>query len=503
MRTNLKKFFAFGVTTLVALAVASTAHADRRSSLAGNMLISDQDDIYVYPQLTLKYRNMVSFDYFPGASLSQVLGASSGDSNPGTQTPNTDNPGANNPANNVLVPGGLTGRDEATQLEGAVQNGDLSMGGAGLILFGQEGFAFGISSHREDIHGATPQAFLGVGDLQLYGNSRLSTWGYLGPNSPLPVPTSDTASFNEQAAGGPGGAFLDPLQLADLLLGISLAPDHSFGARLSVGVNSARIERLGQARENEDSWNTTALNLVLGYSLRSNFTLDLSLELGLAFYSNGFATDQPTPNYDDSASVTPSFSLSGRSMIPLAESVSLGVLGVVHVNSASFDNEFGGMGTTADSNSVTSSNFLIEAGAGPVYKLPDDTTIAAYGTLGFGSSNYDFDSGDQTVSTTALLLPGFKLAFEHWLWDWMAFRSGLSSRFYFQSQSREFDNDAADNISSSHTYYEFLWSAGVGFKVGNFELNGTLQTPFVTNGPDFLGGTAPGLFSLLNANYKF
>jgi len=202
MRTHTKQIFIFLVTSLTALAIASTAHADRRSSLAGNLLITDQDDIYIYPQLSLKYRNMVSFDYFPGATLSQVLGASSGDSNPSEPQPSNN---TNNAANNVVIsgPGALTGRDEATQLEGAVQNGDLSMGGAGLLLFGQENFAFGISSHREDIFGATPQAFLGVGDLQLYGNSRLSTWGYLGHNSPLPVPTDDSASFAAQAAGGP------------------------------------------------------------------------------------------------------------------------------------------------------------------------------------------------------------------------------------------------------------------------------------------------------------
>lgn len=472
MRTPWTRIATFSVTTLIAIAIASSAYADRRSSLAGNMLIKDQDDVYTYPQLALEHRNLVSFDFFPGASLTDVLSTGA--------------------------------RDESEELENSNQIGGAAMGGSGLLLFGQENFAFGISSHREDIYGSTPQAFMGVGDLQLYGNSRLAAWGYMGHSGPIPAPTSDTASFGETAAGGQGGQFLDPLQLADILLGLRLAPQHSLGARLSVGVNSASIERLGQARENEDSWSTTAFNLVLGYSLTGNFTLDLNLELGLNFFSNRFVTDQQVPDYSDSATMAPSFSLSGRAMIPLAQNISLGVLGLVHVNASSFDDEFGATGpTTPDRLSVSSSNFFIEAGAGPVYELPDNTTVAAYGTLGFGQSGYDFDSAEVKVSTTAFMLPGFKLALEHWLWDWMAFRSGLASRFYFQSQSREFDNEGQDNISSSHTYYEFMWSAGVGFKVGNFELNGTFQTPFVTNGPDFLGGTGSGLFALLNANYKF
>ena len=46
--------------------LVTTAHADRRSALGGNVLIEDPDDLFPFPQYTLQHRNMVRLDY--GAS---------------------------------------------------------------------------------------------------------------------------------------------------------------------------------------------------------------------------------------------------------------------------------------------------------------------------------------------------------------------------------------------------------------------------------------------------
>lgn len=503
MRTPVSRLLMIALAAGMVTTVADIeeAHADRRSSLAGNLLITDQDDVYMYPQLTLDYRNLVSFDYAPGVDLGAVLGASAGQGSTPQPQPDVQNGGA--PAN-----GGTSGFLGNVEENSLVPLGDNSMNGGALLLFGQDGFAMGIGVHREDQLGATPGQFLGAGDLQLYSNSRRSTWGYFGHGLPTPAST-----FNAVPTGSPNGAapgdFLHPLPMIDLLFGFGLGPDNALGARLSVGQNGASVRTLAVGDVIETtSWNTTVVNLVAGYSMTGDFKLDLNLELGLGFYSNNFETNQPTPNYSDGGGVLPSLSLSGRSIIPLQDKVSLGVLGVLHVNSASFDNEFGALAnnpTVADVTSFSSSNFFLEAGAGPVYELPDDTTVAAYGTVGFGTSSYDGVDGDESISTTGILLPGFKLAIEHYLWEWLAFRSGLASRFYFGSQNYNYTGNLQNtsNQEIGATYYEYLWSAGVGVRLGNFELNGTFQTPFVTSGPDFISGSSPGLFSLLNASYKF
>lgn len=465
MRGKWSRFFAAALTGLLTTTVALNAHADRRSSLSGNLLITDQDDIYIYPQLTLDHRNLVSFDYYPGGTVLGLPGSAEEDS--------------------------------------GVADGTNAMGGAGLLLFGQESFAFGISSHREDQFGATAGAFLGGGDVQLYGPTRLSAWGYLGHNSPLSGGNMQGSPGGDPSGAGPISV-AEPSQFADLLFGFKLAPEHAMGARLSIGQHNRSINTVAIGSDSTVSWNTTVLDLVLGYSLRSTFDLDLNLELGLAFFGNEFVTDQPVPNYNDSGSLAPSFSLSGRAIVPMQEQIKLGVLGLVHVNASEVTNEFGATGpTTADSLTVSAMNFFLETGAGPIYQLPDDTTIAAYGTLGFGTSSYDFNGGDEKFSNTSLMLPGFKLALEHWLYDWMAFRTGLTTRYYFAFQDREFDNENEPNVSESGTFYEFMWSVGLGLKLGNFELNGTLTTPMVTDGPAIISGSQNSMFSLLNATYKF
>ena len=507
MRSNLNRFLAFSLAGAAVLgAFQGEAFADRRSSLAGNMLIVDQDDVYIYPQLTLEHRNLVSFDYFPGVNLGQVLGRNAdtagSDSGAGTPTPtpDTDAPDVGDPRALGPRPGSTAG----------LPNGANAMGGSGLLLFGQENFAFGVSTHRQAYYGGTPQSFLGMGDLQLYGTGGGRAWGILGHAGPLPLSNVDdtatpTDNLAPSTASGAGAQFLQPLQMADLLVGFGIGETSLLGARLSIGQNTFRENRLGIDLDDDESWNTTAINLGLGYSMRGPLYLDLNLELGLAFFSNVYHTDEENePNYNDSGSLAPSFSLSGRSFVPLQESVNLGILGIVHVNSASVTNEFGtapDSTTTADEAAASSSNFFFEAGAGPMYDLADGTQIAGYGTVGFGSSSHTDES--QTLKTSALLLPGFKLALEHWMLDWLAFRTGLSSRYYFGFQSREFEDDSRANVSATASSYEFLWSVGLGVELGNFELNGTVQTPFVTGGPHFIGGTAPGLFALLNATYLF
>ena len=50
-------------TVLTLLAVASPSFAARRSSLSGNLLIQDQDDIFFFPHLVNAHKRMVTFDF--------------------------------------------------------------------------------------------------------------------------------------------------------------------------------------------------------------------------------------------------------------------------------------------------------------------------------------------------------------------------------------------------------------------------------------------------------
>jgi hypothetical protein len=92
--------------TLTVLALAGSSEAARRSSLSGNLLIPDQDDIFFFPQLVTKHARMATFDF--GTSDTE--------------------------------------------------------GSAGLV-FGNESVTLGAFTHRSDFLGALPDAFLQRGDV--------------------------------------------------------------------------------------------------------------------------------------------------------------------------------------------------------------------------------------------------------------------------------------------------------------------------------------------------
>ena len=66
MRSNTWRAIMLLSLTLVLVSTAMDAQAARRSSLAGNQFINDADDMFAFPQLSMKYKNRVIFDLEQG-----------------------------------------------------------------------------------------------------------------------------------------------------------------------------------------------------------------------------------------------------------------------------------------------------------------------------------------------------------------------------------------------------------------------------------------------------
>jgi len=66
MKSNTWRAIMLLTLTLVLVSSAMDAEAARRSSLAGNQFINDPDDMFAFPQLTMKYKNRVIIDMAPG-----------------------------------------------------------------------------------------------------------------------------------------------------------------------------------------------------------------------------------------------------------------------------------------------------------------------------------------------------------------------------------------------------------------------------------------------------
>ena len=109
------------VLTLTAFMVsllATAGFAARRSSLAGNLLIKDRDDVFFMPQTIHDYKRMVTFDF----------------------------------GSNMGV-------------------------GNGGIVFGNEQITFGAFAHKTDFIGAIPNAFYNSGDANIMNSTGTNSFG--------------------------------------------------------------------------------------------------------------------------------------------------------------------------------------------------------------------------------------------------------------------------------------------------------------------------------------
>ena len=122
----LSRFMRLFVLCLFLLSLASTGFAARRSSLGGNLLIKDTDDIFFYPQRVSEYNRLVTYDF-----------------------------------------------------------GSSSSSGSGGMIFGNESIVIGAFTHRSDFLGANRGAFFSIGDASHANNGRNDLDGAItaGPSS--------------------------------------------------------------------------------------------------------------------------------------------------------------------------------------------------------------------------------------------------------------------------------------------------------------------------------
>lgn len=345
----------------------------------------------------------------------------------------------------------------------ALDYGAVAPSGSGLVLLGNNQFTFGLGIAQGNI----------LGDST---SSAINTHPNLGAPANLlgaPYPAVHT--------------------IVDLFFGMDVGGG-LFGARLGIGHGGNSTTPTIASGRDDDSNSQTFVRGDVGYSLRGDFRLDTALRL---VYNFGDNTINGNSTRDASQFQV---GLAGRAYTPLAAGIDLGLLADIQYTTTGETSYFPSPAPNIDSGANT---FSLLAGAGPVYTIDGVTTLAGYGVIGFVTDSNDpnKDANDDAVSSYGLVLPGVAVAADIHLTDWLYFRTGAQYLFILNSTTREqAPND--DTINRNRTS-NFGWSAGLGLKVGNFALDGTLQHGFLTAGPNFLGGGAPGLFSMVSASYAF
>ena len=438
------------IPLLSLLLMSAEASADRRSSFSGNLLIPDADDVFIYPQLAMRYADSVSFD--------------------------------------IVSP----------SLEAA----PARPGAATLILSYADTWAFGISGHRGDFYGATAHAFTGYGDIALYtgGDGRVATLNTISEASSLPP--------------GVSSEFADRLLAPDDFLDVFGAfriGDGLLGARLSVGMSKAAEETFGQTIDTSLSRSAEVVDLVLGYSEEGK---NVSFDTNLEFSTAKIRVDASAGVGDleqriiGTLSRPATFAGSTRLWYPLRDAWTLGLLAVGGYTKYGVDQELQG---SSDFLEYDAHAFLFEMGGGVKYEVQDRTIIAGYITLGSQwttsvdeRQNSETDGVERKEDSSAVyMFPSFKLAIEHWLTDWLCLRAGSQAKFFGQTDSTvvasPLEPDTTETYSSTTTRAFF----GIGLKFGGLEFNGTFQDGMMVEGPYLVSGKEAGLFVLTSLAYRF
>jgi hypothetical protein len=448
------RFSLSGATLVSVAALVSTptqAEAARRFSLAGNVLIEDEDDVFAFPQLATKYARSIGFDY-----------------------------------------------------------GTTSNAGNATLLMGDTYQAWGVTLHRGDA--VTPWQIRSDGDLG-YLNGYGSTVGTAvqqpdvgapagvggGGDGGVPVPNDggDTGGDGGGDAGVPEGlntgtfgqTASGPKTVIDALYASAEPGNTAWGLRLTLGSDKTFNDpKASGAKENFQSEHFFAATF--GYS---DYTGDLdwdgaaTLLVGMAGVTANGKEAQSASRYELSANFRGSMSLAGE------KDTRLGLLGHARYGTATIEPK--GAGTNA------ADDLHLMAGAGPVVKVTDRITVAAYGVLGLLRQTHDPDSKEKgdLDGRLAIVFPGFNFATEIQIRDWIFFRSGAEYTYQFRIQDY---GKSPGGFEASDRQDSFVWNAGLGFIFGDLHVDGALSHQFITEGPDFIGGDSP-LFAMVSASAKF
>lgn len=156
---------------------------------------------------------------------------------------------------------------------------------------------------------------------------------------------------------------------------------------------------------------------------------------------------------------------------------------------------------SVSSTGIKHSYLNLNAAAGLNLPISDDIQIA--GGLSFFMNSTKVDSGSYEAKETITLLPGFNLAGEFQIADWLTGRAGFSKGMY--SGKSTYSGTGYTNE------YKWKWepdvvqtvSLGAGFHVGRFSLDATVAEAWVKRGPYILSGQPTDMFGVVSASYNF
>jgi hypothetical protein len=441
-----KKFIVFGSMILclgAVTAITNTASANRWASLQQNQLIEDKENVYLYPQLLLDYRNSIGFDYGSG-----------------------------------------------------VDSGETEQVGTGRVLYlgGWNKFGLGMSARYGSIYPAFSAPI--PNDLLSQETSAL----YLGENS-------STNLFPAYSMGSLIGSFagpaIDPTTVAppfgimDAFLAIPTGIG-AFGARLGI---ASRSKFTTYKNDDQEGSGETLLTLAAGLSGKGNVRWDTSLNLAFDFYSN-----QDEPADAETSGMLIRASVSGRGYIPIANKVDLGILGNLVFSSGAMSSDAGddeieatgiGFGVMGGVGPVFRISQNVVVGGYGLLGI----AFSALDPLSDGDANDTI--ADLLIFIPALRIAA-DIGITDWFFfrGGVQYSFQMAGSSLDEDVTPGEDDEEVESISRGNG--QLGLSAGIGFKtIDGFTIDGTLYRGFITDGPYFISGEQRAMFGVVSAAYHW
>lgn len=292
----------------------------------------------------------------------------------------------------------------------------------------------------------------------LFGRDDDPVWG-IGLNRSRAVDSldgvDDLALFvNQQGALNqdaipPGGEFAT--LLFALPSGVGFKASHTWHRQASISVTDGD--------RTTDSVTYNGLEFSAGWSTdrERNFVVDsvLSARMNLLAIRGG-------DEIQFESSPIPSVSLGGRGLWKTSEVVTWATkLALSRRNYAGAN--------------INSSLLMVRGGAGPRLDISNRVTAASTGTLGVASLVAEEPDADTRVSDTSIALPGWELAVDAGIREWLDLRWGLRSRFVINAdQSRNTENDNRQMQMATRSRLGAQLGAGVNFWDFDFDLGASV-----------------------------
>ncbi len=285
-----------------------------------------------------------------------------------------------------------------------------------------------------------------------------------------------------------GSGIVVPPRLADVVLAYTPHPGQTVG--LSAGMSHS-LTRNSNADAGDNGVLAASFGIALGHSYDGPLgsVADTSIGLDFSYFrrTQRFEVTHEAP-------IIAAFDLRHRSLWTLAPRWQIGSNVRLRRDDLSLQ-------MPAAERSASGQAWTVDAEVGPRLQPTERVTLAM--SARFASTWWDVDgfdappqTGDQGSESTTTF-PGFRVAAEARLTDWAVARMG------FVGGLVAVRTDDGDGNEATVMGRQLAWTTGLGLQWENLHLDGRLQAALLKEGPDAVGGQAPGLFSTVSVSYAF